>query len=76
MLALTGSGNLLRLLGGHAARVLAAVEPQSLHRRARHNAAGAAARASADRRETEEVNRWLAGQAGLTGADALRCPTA
>ena len=73
---LTGSRPLLRLLGGHAARILAAVEPQSLHHRARLNAAGAAARASADRRETEEFDRWLARQDDHTGAEALHCPTA
>ena len=60
MLALNGAWKLLRALGEHAARGLAVVESLGVHDRARHNAATAAALASAHRREGEDVERLLA----------------
>ncbi|MEY9964753.1 hypothetical protein ABIA33_002795 [Streptacidiphilus sp. MAP12-16] len=54
---------LLRAVGGHVARGLLAVDPHGGQSRARRNAAQAAAQASAQRYEREEVSAWTAERA-------------
>jgi hypothetical protein len=60
MFALDGPWNVLRSIAGHAVRVLAALEHEGLLRQACRNAAEAAAVASAERREADEADRWVA----------------
>ncbi|MEY9844205.1 hypothetical protein [Streptacidiphilus sp. MAP5-3] len=59
MFTLTGTWDLVRTIGRHTVRGLAALEPRGLNRRAQQNAARAAAWTSAQRREAGEADRWL-----------------
>ncbi|WP_042380496.1 hypothetical protein [Streptacidiphilus melanogenes] len=58
MLALPGTWQVLRAIGAHAVRGLAAVEPRGWNRQAQRNAAAAAASARAWRLEAEEAEQW------------------
>ncbi|WP_042364570.1 hypothetical protein [Streptacidiphilus neutrinimicus] len=58
MFALPGTRQVLRAIGAHAVRGLAAVEPRGWNRQAQRNAAAAAASARAWRLEAEEADWW------------------
>jgi hypothetical protein len=58
MFALPVAWQVVRTIGVHAARGLAAVEPRSWNRRAQRNAASAAASSRAWRLEAEDVEPW------------------
>jgi GAF domain-containing protein len=60
MLALPGTWEVLRAIGTHAARGLAAVEPRRWNRQAQRNAASAAAASRAWRLDAQDADHWYA----------------
>jgi hypothetical protein len=60
MFALPGPWHVLRTIGVHAARGLAAVEPRGWNRQAQRNAASAAASSRAWRLDRADADDWTA----------------